>query len=114
LKKILFVSIVLLVLFFTGVASAQTISFATIDATPQDVYMYAANGTMIGSGYNTTSTGIALPNGTDLIFTIKPHTANPLDDPGVFMQSGFNYVKTNVIALIIMIFLIALFFKRGK
>jgi len=100
--------LILLIACSIGSVSAQTISFATIDATVQDVYMYRSNGTLIGV-HNTTSNGIELPTGTDIIFTFKPHTANPLDDPSTFLQSAFNYVRTNVTALIIIMFLISLF-----
>lgn len=105
--------LIILIACSVGSVSAQTISFATIDATVQDVYMYHANGTLIAL-HNTSSTGIELPTGTDVIFTIKPHTSNPLDDPSTFLQSAFNYVRTNVIALIVIMFLIGLFMMGGR
>ena len=110
-KSFLFL-VVLLVCITGATVSAQTVSFAVIDATTQDVYLYAANGSLLASGYNTSSTGIVLPTGTDVIFTIKPHTANPLDDPGDFLQSGFDYIQTNVIPIIVIIFLIGLLVVR--
>jgi predicted PurR-regulated permease PerM len=105
--------LILLIACTIGTVSAQTVSFATIDATVQDVYMFRSNGTLIAL-HNTTSTGIELPTDSDVIFTIKPHTANPLDDPSNFLQTAFDYVKTNITALIIIMFLIGLFLMGRK
>ena len=106
-----FILLLILLCFVPCVCSAQTVSFASPDTTSQkDVYLYAANGTLLGL-YNTSSTGIAIPNGTDIIFTFKPQYTNPLDDPGTWLDSGYSYVETNIVPLIVIIFLIGLLLR---
>ena len=94
--------IVLVLCLCFPVAFAQSISFAQPDTlTHQDVYMYYANGTLIGL-YNTTSTGIALPaasNG-DVQFTFKAKNLNPLDDPAGSLAAIVGWFQSNAIALL--------------
>jgi hypothetical protein len=102
-----------LFLVFPGVM-AQSISFAEPSTTThKDVYLYYANGTLIGL-YNTTSTGIAIPNETfgDLLFVIKPQYSSPLDEPGDFLTSIIGFIQTNVLSLLILAAMGGLFFKR--
>lgn len=88
---------------------AQTIIMANPGGiADRDIIVYYPNGTMQGY-YNTTSV-ISLSDNQDYIFTLKPIGANPLEDPGDFLQTAFDYVQSNVIALIVLFFLIGLFF----
>jgi hypothetical protein len=92
---------------------AQTITIANPGGIAErDLIVYYANGTMQGF-YNTTSV-ITLIGSQDYIFTLKPIGANLLEDPGDFLTALFLYVKTNVIALIILILLIGLLILRRK
>lgn len=110
-KKVILVFLILLVCFPIA-ASAQTVSFAEPNTVShQDLYLYAANGTLLGL-YNTTSTGIAIPNDTDIIFTIKPQYSSPLDDPGDFLEGAISWLQTNVLALLILGAMGGLLFKR--
>jgi hypothetical protein len=86
------------------VVFAQSISFAEPDTiTHKDMYMYYANGTLIGL-YNTTSTGISLPSASvgDIQFTFKPKSANPLDDPAGFLANFFSWLSANALQLLIL------------
>lgn len=104
-SKLVFV-LLSLFLVFPGVM-AQTVSFADPDSTAhKEVQVYGMNVTtdkweILGS-YNTTSTGIVLPNGTDIQFVIKPQYSNPLDDPGTFLTGAVGWLQTNVLSLLIL------------
>jgi hypothetical protein len=103
----------ILFLVFPGVM-AQSISFAEPDTiTHKDVYLYYANGTLIGL-YNTTSTGISIPNATygDLLFVIKPQYSTPLDDPSAWLTSFLAYINTNAIVLLAAAIIIGIMFTR--
>jgi hypothetical protein len=95
----------------------QYISFAQPDTlTQKDIYLYGFNNTtadyeLLGL-YNTTSTGIEVPNGTDLMFVLKPQYSTPLDDPGTWLSAMLSYVSSNLAALVIIIFLIGLLLTR--
>jgi hypothetical protein len=111
-KKALLI-ITVLFLIFPGVM-AQSISFADPDATQhRDVYMYYANGTLAGQ-YNTTSTGIAIPNDTDgdFMLVLKPQYTNPLDDPETFADSLYSWFTTNALVLITVGAIAALVFRK--
>lgn len=102
-----------LFLVFPGVM-AQSISFAEPDTvTHKDVYLYYANGTLIGL-YNTTSTGISIPNAIfgDLLFVIKPQYSTPLDDPSAWLTSFLAYINTNAIVLLAAAIIVGLLFKK--
>jgi hypothetical protein len=107
---------IILVLIFTSLilpgALSQTVSFAQPDTlTQKDIYLYAANGTLLGL-YNTTSTGIELPNDTDLIFTIKPQYSTPLDDPSGFLGGLIAAVQTNATTILLLGLIGVMLFKR--
>jgi hypothetical protein len=93
-------------------ANAQTVSFASIDgAAERDMYLYNASGTLLGL-YNTTSTGITLPANESVIFTFKPQTANIMSDPGDWLSVAFAYVQTNIIAIILILFVTGIILGR--
>ena len=109
-KKALFVGIALL-LCFPGVM-AQMVSFADpTTVSHKDVYLYAANGTLLGL-YNTTSTGINITDYGDVIFTFKPQYSSPLDDPGTFLAGAVSWFETNALALVIIGAMAGLAFRK--
>jgi len=110
-KALLIISVLFLI--FPGVM-AQSISFADPDATQhRDVYIYYANGSLAGQ-YNTTSTGIAIPNDTDgdFMLVLKPQYTNPLDDPATFADSLYSWFTTNALVLITVGAIAALVFRK--
>jgi hypothetical protein len=113
----LFSIFLLMLLCFPGAMATQYISFAQPDTlTQKDIYLYGFNTTsgkheLLGL-YNTTSTGIEIPNATDIMFVIKPQYSTPLDDPGTWLSATFAYVRSNLTALIIIMFLIGLILVR--
>ena len=102
---------------FPGAMATQYISFAQPDTlTQKDIYLYGFNTTsadyeLLGL-YNTTSTAIEIPNGTDIMFVIKPQYSTPLDEPGTWLIATFAYVSSNLAALIIIMFLVGLILVR--
>ena len=116
ISKIILVFTLLSIL-FPAVTAIQYISFAQPDTlTQKDLYLYGFNTTSEGYEllglYNTTSAGIEIPNGTDIMFVLKPQYSTPLDDPGTFVDSAFAWVVSNLIALIACMFLIGLLLTR--
>jgi len=113
----LFSIFLLMLLCFPGAMATQYISFAQPDTlTQKDIYLYGFNSTstdyeLLGL-YNTTSTAIEIPNGTDIMFVIKPQYSTPLDDPGTWLSATFAYVSSNLAALIIIMFLVGLILVR--
>jgi hypothetical protein len=113
----LFFLLLSIFLCFPGVMAVQYVSFAQPDTlTQKDIYLYGFNSTsadyeLLGL-YNTTSTGIEVPNGTDFMFVIKPQYSTPLDDPGTWLSAMLSYVSSNLAALVIIIFLIGLLLTR--
>ena len=113
----LFSIFLLVLLCFPGAMATQYISFAQPDTlTQKDIYLYGFNSTstdyeLLGL-YNTTSTAIEIPNGTDIMFVIKPQYSTPLDEPGTWLSATFAYVSSNLVALIIIMFLIGLILVR--
>ena len=116
ISKILLV-LTLLFICFPSVTAIQYVSFSQPDTlTQKDIYLMGWNITsekfeLLGL-YNTTSTAIALPNDSDVLFVIKPQYSTPLDDPGTFVDSAFAYVQTNFIPLIAIMFLTGLLLTR--
>jgi hypothetical protein len=116
-RAVIFILLLLLLLCVPAVSATQYISFANPDAfTQNDIHMYGYNNTTSSYGllgqYNTTSAGIAIPNGTDLMFVLKPQSSNPLDDPAGWLSSTFSYVSTNIVPIVVIIFLIGLLLGR--
>ena len=104
----------LLVFLCSPVSAIQRVSFADPDTvTHKDVYMYYANGSLIGQ-YNTTSTGIAIPNDTegDVLLVLKPQYTTPMDDPGVWLSSFLSWTQTNAIALIFAMAILGILVKK--
>jgi hypothetical protein len=113
----IFSILLLLLLCFPGAMAIQYVSFAQPDTlTQKDIYLYGFNTTsadyeLLGL-YNTTSTAIEIPNGTDIMFVIKPQYSTPLDEPGTWLNATFAYVSSNLAAIIIILFLIGVVLAR--
>jgi hypothetical protein len=104
--------LMLIVLITMMPVQAQTITLANPQGvTERDIIVYWPNGTMQGY-YNSTSV-ISLDNTSDYIFTMKPMSANPLEDPAAWLTgNAFPFVQTNVLGIVIIIILAAMW-KRG-
>jgi hypothetical protein len=104
--------LMLIVLITMMPVQAQTITLANPQGvTERDIIVYWPNGTMQGY-YNSTSV-ISLDNTSDYIFTMKPMAANPLEDPAAWLTgNAFPFVQTNVLGIVIIIILAAMW-KRG-
>ena len=94
-------------------AHAQTITMANPQGvTERDIIVYWPNGSMQGY-YNSTSV-ITLDNSSDYIFTMKPLSLNPLEDPAEWLETlAFPFVQTNILGLVIIIILIAIYRRGG-
>ncbi len=92
---------------------AQTITMANPSGVAErDIIVYWPNGTMQGF-YNSTSV-ITLDSTSDYIFTMKPLSTNPLEDPGDWLNTGFTFIQSNTIPLLVALFLIGIFFARWR
>ena len=109
--KLIFIA-VLTCMALIGVVFAQNMSISRLGTgTLETVQIY--NGTTLEGTYNTSTNGIALPDG-DFLLVIKPAASNPLADPGTWMSDMFSYIQTNINAIIIACFLIGLIFYGLK
>jgi hypothetical protein len=110
---IIAIVVIILACWFFQLANAQTISFASIDGSAdRDMYLYNSSGTQLGF-YNTTSTGITLPVNESVIFVFRPQTANLMTDPSDWLTVAFAYVTTNIIAIILILFVTGIIL-RGR
>ena len=115
-QQILIIALIALLLMAVMPVQAQNITMSNPDATMErDVVVYTLNGTgaALYGLYNTTSI-IGLDGDSDYIFVLKPQYSNPLEDPSTFLASMFSFVSTNIIPILILIFLIGVLFSRWK
>ena len=115
-KQILIIALIALLLMAVMPVQAQTIIMSNPDATMErDVILYTFNetGTEFYGLYNTTS--IIDTDGDDnYLFVLKPQYSNPLDEPITWLESTFSYVSTNIVPIIIIVFLIGLLLSRRR
>ena len=79
---------------------AQNMSISSLNLmTQEDVLIYAANSTLIGT-YNTSSVGIPLPS-VDFMLVIKPTAVSRFFDPSTLLIDSFAWIETNFIALLV-------------
>ena len=83
--------------------------------TERDINVYYPNVTtgqmsLLGR-FNTTSV-LDLNGSVDYTFDLVPQQANPLDDPGTWLESVLAWATTNATALVFMIFLALLWLGR--
>ena len=115
-NKILIIALIALLLMAVMPVQAQNITMSNPDATMErDVVVYTLNesGAALYGLYNTTSI-IGLDGDSDYIFVLKPQYSNPLEDPSTFLASMFSFVSTNIIPILIIIFLIGLLLTRRR
>ena len=115
-QQILIIALIALLLMAVMPVQAQNITMSNPDATMErDVVVYTLNGTgaALYGLYNTTSI-IGLDGDSDYIFVLKPQYSNPLEDPSTFLASMFSFVSTNIIPILIIIFLIGLLLTRRR
>jgi len=105
--------LMLIVLIAVMPAQAQTITMANPQGvTERDIIVYWPNGTMQGY-YNSTSV-ITLESTSDYIFTIKPMSTNPFEDPASWLTENiFPFILTNATGVILIILLIAIYKRRS-
>ena len=109
--KLIFIA-VLMCMALIGAVHGQNMSISRLGTgTLETVQIY--NGTTLEGTYNTSTNGIALPDG-DFLLVIKPAASNPLADPGTWMSDTFSYVQTNITALLAICFLLGLVFVGVK
>jgi hypothetical protein len=115
MKRALILLIVLLFSVIVPVMADNTISFANPHETTQkDIYVYNVSGSLLGI-YNTTSSGIALTgNNTAFLIVLKPQYTTPLEDPVGFLGSMLAYAQTNMIAIIVILFLIGILYAGRR
>ena len=116
-KKVILVLLIVSCFLPISATAIQYVSFAQPDTTIQkDIYLYGFNITStkyeILGQYNTTSTGIEIPNDTDIMFVLKPQYGNPLDEPGSFLNGFVGWLQTNALSLLILAGMAGLLFKR--
>ena len=115
-QQILIIALIALLLMAVMPVQAQTIIMSNPDATMErDVILYTFNetGTEFYGLYNTTS--IIDTDGDDnYLFVLKPQYSNPLDEPITWLESTFSYVSTNIVPIIIIVFLIGLLLTRRR
>lgn len=114
MKITLIALMALIMLAMVPAQASQTITVSAPGATAvQDILVYYPNGTLQGQ-YNTTSI-IVLDNTSSYLFTLKPQGNNLIDNPTDWLtNTAFPYVRTNIIAIILIFSVIgfALFWRR--
>ena len=115
-KQILIIALIALLLMASTPVQALTITMSNPDATMErDIVVYQTNVTdvwMYGL-YNTTSI-IDIDGNYSYIFVLKPQYSNPLDEPITWLENTFSYVSTNIVPIIIIVFLIGLLLSRRR
>ena len=115
-KQILIIALIALLLMAVMPVQALTITMSNPDATMErDVVVYQTNVTdvwMYGL-YNTTSI-IDIDSNYSYLFVLKPQYSNPLDEPITWLENTFSYVSTNIVPIIIIVFLIGLLLSRRR
>ena len=115
-KLILVIALLALLLLAVMPVQAQTITMANPDATMErDILVFQTNVTHVWEYglYNTTSI-ITLDTDYSYIFVLKPQYTNPLDEPVTWVESVFSYVGTNILPIMIIMFLIGLLTLRRR
>ena len=115
-QQILIIALIALLLLASTPVQALTITMSNPDATMErDVVVYQTNVTdvwMYGL-YNTTSI-IDIDSNYSYLFVLKPQYSNPLDEPITWLENTFSYVSTNIVPIIIIVFLIGLLLSRRR
>ena len=112
-QSILVIALLALIIMAVMPVQAQTITMSNPDATMErDIIVYYPNGTIYGL-YNTTSVIDLGSNVSDYIFTLKPQYSTPLDDPKGFTDGLWAWFRTNLLYVVLLGVIVAIFFKKG-
>ena len=114
-KLILVFSVIFLC--FPGVM-AQKVGFADPNTVVhKDIGMYGFNSTSsryeLLNTFNTTSTDIELPAGTDVQFVLTPQYGTPLDEPGNWLNGIVSWFATNATTVFLIGVVGFLLFRRS-
>jgi uncharacterized membrane protein len=119
-NSILVIALLALIVMAVMPVQAQTITMSNPDATMErDIIVYSVNDTGLTNTtgiyglYNTTSIIDIDPN-LSYLFVLKPQYSNPLEEPGLWLSSMFNFVVANIAPILIIIFLIGLLLSRRR
>lgn len=113
LKRIWLI-LVLVAAVFVPLVSAQNVSFSNLGQLgAEDILIYEYNGTAqtLYGQYNTSSPLVPLPE-NDFNIVIRPSAVGRFATPDLFLQDTFSWVETNALALIMILFLIGLLWKK--
>lgn len=103
----------LILLLVAPSVSAQNVSFSTLGQLgAEDILIYEFNGsaqTLYGQ-WNTSSAYVPLPE-NDFNIVVRP-SAQGRFTPALFLADGLAYIESNALALVIIVFLIGLLFKK--
>jgi hypothetical protein len=106
------IALLALVALITMPVQAQTITMSNPGGIAErDIIVYWPNGTM--QGFYNSSSVITLDASSDYIFAMKPLSTNPLEDPGDWLtNTAFPFVQSNVIPLLVIMFMIGMVLSR--
>lgn len=111
MKKLCLIALIALILVACVPVQAQSITMANPSGIAErDIIVYYANGSMAGY-YNSTSV-ITLDSTQDYIFTMKPMSTTPLDDPGDWFASLLKWAESNSVALFFIAVVLAIALRR--
>lgn len=103
-----------MVLCLVSIVTAQNVTFSTLGQTgPEDILIYTFNGTdqVLYGMWNTSSAYVPLPV-TDFNVVVRPSAINRLSNPGSFLNDAFAYISTNILPIIIIMFLFGLAWRK--
>jgi hypothetical protein len=104
---LMIIALVALVLMAAMPAQARSITMSNPGGIAErDIVVYWPNGTMYG--YYNSSSVITIDNESDYLFTMKPLSSNPLEDPTDWLgNTAFPFVTSNVIGIFLIVLLAA-------
>jgi len=112
-KQTIILTLLVLIALAVFPVQANTITLANPGGIAErDIIVYHPNGTMYGY-YNSTSV-ITLVDGDSYIFSMKPMSTTPLDDPGDWLSSLIAWANTNAVVLFFIAVLIGVAMARRR
>ena len=112
--KMILICLLVLCALAVGTAGAQYITMANPNGIAErDILVYNSTGQLQGV-FNSTST-IPLNGSEDYIFSMKPLQTNPLEDPTTWLtDNAFPFVQSNIVGLMIIVVLAAMWAGRKR
>ena len=118
-KQILLVALLALIILAVMPVRAQTITMSDPDSTMgRDILVYSidetglTNTTPLYGLYNTSSI-ISTDGNLSYLFVLKPQYSTPLDDPQGFTDGLWAWFRTNLLYIVLLGVITAIFFKKG-